>query len=79
MQMHTTDGGCRVDTHRPIPACSGPCRQGRDQCATPDACQQPEQAPELISADTEMFIKLLVMALASVLVCIVIVHWIAGV
>jgi hypothetical protein len=25
-----------------IPSCSGPCAQGRKDCPTPEACQQPD-------------------------------------
>lgn len=37
-KINTTDGGCRVDTHRPLPSCTGPCQQGAKPCPCPGEC-----------------------------------------
>lgn len=37
--FNTTEGGCRIDTHRVIPACTqDKCAGGRKPCKTPQLC-----------------------------------------
>jgi hypothetical protein len=49
-RMNVSEGGLRIDTHRPIPACSGPCEQGRKACPCPDACEAEDDAPHVSGA-----------------------------
>lgn len=38
---------CRPEDARELPACTGPCEQGRKRCGTPEACRLP------VKSDTE--------------------------
>lgn len=53
--------------------CTGPCRQGRDECPHPQACQQPDDQSQ--SADAEVMPQLLLMAVLCVLLCWHVVAW----
>lgn len=56
--------------------CTGPCRQGRDECPHPQACQQPDD--QSISADSQAFPQLLVAAVLFVLLCVHVGYWLQG-
>lgn len=44
--VHTEEGGARVERGWHFPACSGSCDQGRKQCPHRDACQLPDAEAE---------------------------------